>query len=129
MTVVFDASAAVHLLIPSSVGERVIERLRGEADVLAPSLIDTEVLSALARLERAGEITRDEAERGVLAWQRFPCTRVPTMIEAIWRLRESVRVADGHYVALAAVLKAPILTADARLARAGLTGVSVLLVG
>lgn len=38
------------------------------------------------------------------------------------------RIADAHYVALAGALGAPLLTADARLARAPVSGVSLLLV-
>lgn len=130
MTLVLDAGAAVHALIPSSLGPRVIEVLRGE-DILSPGLVDTEVLSALARLERAGEISREEADAAVVAWERFPCQRVPTtaLIAEIWRLRSAVRVADGHYLALAAAVRGTVVTADARLARAGVGGVSMLVVG
>lgn len=125
---VLDASAAVHALLPSHLREPTWERLRG-AEVIAPALIDTEVLSALARLGRAGQITTAEADGAVEAWGTFPCARVASvaLLGAVWGLRGAVRIADAHYVALAGALAAPLLTADPRLARAPITGVTVLL--
>lgn len=130
MTAVLDASAAVHALIPSTLAGRVHDVLRGE-EVLAPTLVDTEVLSALARLERAGDISCEEADAAVVAWEHFPCHRVPTtaLLGEIWRLRSAVRVADAHYLALAAAVGGTLVTADAQLARAGVGGVNVLVVG
>jgi predicted nucleic acid-binding protein len=42
-------------------------------------------------------------------------------VRRVWELRENVTSYDAAYVALAEALEAPLLTADARLARA--TGV------
>ncbi len=71
-----------------------------------------------------------EADGAVEAWGTFPCTRVTAvpLLGDVWGLRHAVRIADAHYVALAGALGAPLLTADARLARAPITGVTVLLV-
>lgn len=93
-------------------------------------LIDTEVLSALARLERTGSISVVEADQAVHAWRHLPLTRIQAgeLLGEIWALRHGVRISDANYVVLARALASPLLTADVRLARAPLPGVSVLLV-
>lgn len=129
MRLVLDASAAVNALIPSELRDRTRSQL-AEADLCAPTLIDTEVLSALARLERASAISPSEADHAIAAWLRLPLTRFPVegLLGEIWGLRHRVRIRDAHYVALSRVLGAPLLTADARLARADVPGLSVLTV-
>lgn len=129
MNLVLDASAAVHALVPSHLRQPVHDRLRG-AEIYAPTLIDTEVLSALARLERGDQLSTAEADSAVAAWRDFPCTRLTSLplLHQIWSRRRSLRIADAHYVALAAALDVPLLTADARLARAPIDGVAILLV-
>ncbi|GIJ00029.1 putative nucleic acid-binding protein [Sediminihabitans luteus] len=126
---VLDASAAVSTLVPGLLRDRTLAAIAGH-DLVAPALVDTEVLSALARLERAGAITAAEAERAVEAWAIVPCDRLETssLVPEIWRLHTTLRVADAHYVALARALGAPLLTADARLARAPLHDVTVVAV-
>lgn len=129
MRIVLDASAAVNAVIPSTLRAATRRHLSG-ADVLAPPLIDTEVLSALARLERARAISEPEAEQAVQAWGRFPVTRVPThdLLGAIWSERHGLRVSDAHYVVLCRALDATLLTADARLVRAPLGDLAILTV-
>jgi predicted nucleic acid-binding protein len=127
---VLDASAAVELLLLSPRGGLVEARLEGET-VVAPELLDVEVLSALARLERAGQLDEGPASRAVDRLRRLPVTRLPhaAVTLAAWSLRPRVRVQDAFYVAVAALVGGSLLTCDRRLAGAGLTGVSVTLVG
>lgn len=127
MRLVLDASAAVNALIPGELRELTLHRLEG-AELLAPDLIDTEVLSALARLSRADVITSDEADRALASWQRLPCTRVSVepVLADIWALRQAMRVTDAHYMVLCRVFRATLLTADQRLVRAAPPGVSIL---
>lgn len=129
MRAVLDASVAVNLLVPGHLQAASRARIRG-MELAAPTLVGTEVLSALARLERARAITREEAGGAVVAWEDFPCEQIPTapLGRQIWDLRDRVRIADAHYIALALALDAPLLTADRRLAAAVPDGVSVLLV-
>lgn len=129
MRLVLDASAAVNALIPSELRDRTRERFVG-ADLCAPTLIDTEVLSTLARLQRAGSLSTSEADRALLAWQRLPLTRLPIneLLGEVWALRHAVRINDAHYVVAARVLAAPLLTADLRLARTSVPALSVLTV-
>ena len=45
------------------------------------------------------------------------------LLERVWQLRQNLTACDAVYVALAEALEAPLLTCDARLARApGLAG-------
>lgn len=129
MRVVLDASVAVDALVAGTRRAAVLNHLE-EAEAYAPHLVDSEVLSALARLERAGILGPDEASDAVSAWLRMPCERlaVEPWIPEIWALRSAVRVADAQYIVLARALDATLLTSDARLARAPIPGVSVLLV-
>ena len=129
MRLVLDASVAVHLLVPGPLQRTARARLVG-SEPIAPTLIDTEVLSALARLERAGELTRDEADTAAAAWCTFPCDRVhdAALLAPVWAQRHRLRIADAHYVALSRAVDAPLLTADRRFAAAVGPGVSVMLV-
>lgn len=129
MRLVVDASAAVDVLVPGLRRASARRHLRG-SDLIAPHLVDTEVLSALARLEHAAAVTTAEANAAIADWRRLPCERVSVepLIEQVWRLRAAIRVADAHYVGLALATSSTLLTSDARLARAGVPGLAVLLV-
>lgn len=123
MTLVLDASAVVDLLVRSTSGERVrtvLTSREGTALVTAAHL-DAEVLSGLARLYRAGELSADEVTRlierlGTLAMARLPIT--PDLVRAAWSLRDSVAARDALYVALAQATGTRLVTTDERLARA-----------
>ena len=129
MRVVLDASVAVHALVPGELQRAARARLV-DTEPVAPALVDTEVLSALARLERAGALSGAEADAAVTAWRAFPCERVldTALLAHVWARRGRLRIADAHSVALAEAYDAPLLTADRRLAAAVGPGVHVLLV-
>ncbi len=129
MRVVLDASAGVDSVLASYRGAQVLDALSG-SELWAPSLVDSEVLSALARLERAGVLTAAEATHALGAWSRVPCQRVPSelLLQDAWSRRAALRVSDAQYVALADRLGAPLLTCDARLARAPVGTVQVQLI-
>ena len=59
--IVLDASAAVELLLGTPVGARVAGLIESDA-LLAPELLDVEVVSAVARLVRAASC-RSPADR------------------------------------------------------------------
>ena len=118
--VVLDASVAVTALVEMTPeAERLRHRL-ARVVTHAPHLIDAEVGSVLRRRSSAGHIAVDVAAGalralGLLVGERYPHGPLAT---AAWALRDNVTYYDALYVALAARLGYPLLTVDARLARA-----------
>lgn len=91
----------------------------------APHVVDAEVGNALRRREQAGKITPTVALMGLKSARSLISQRYPAagpLGDLAWQLRGAISYYDALYVALAATLKVPLLTADARLSRApGLT--------
>jgi predicted nucleic acid-binding protein len=114
--IVVDASAGIAALLNDGPARRALahERLH------APHLIDTEVASAMRRKVAARQLTAVQAWTALDAWRRLGMTRYPglPLLGRVWELRENVSSYDASYVALAELLECPLLTADARLARA-----------
>jgi len=131
VTVVVDASAFVVALIGADVpADRLRRRLAGER-CHAPHLIDAEVGNVLRRRVLRGELAAQRAAELLRAGAPLVDHRhgmTGRLAQAAWALRENVSFYDGLYVALAAALSAPLLTADARLARAPSLGCAVELV-
>ena len=82
--------------------------------------MDVEVASALARLQRAGVLSKSAATRAVSRFGQAPLTRheLPPLVRGAWKRSADLRIADAFYVELAHQLGARVLTVDARLARA-----------
>ena len=120
--IVLDASAAVELLIEEGdVGEWVAEILRNEDSVVAPHLIDLEVLATLRNLVLRKEIRPPLAREAILGFGELGLTRYPVtdLIDRIWELRARLTPFDASYIVLAEVFEVPVVTTDSRLARAG----------
>jgi predicted nucleic acid-binding protein len=121
---VVDASAVAELLLGRPARETVARRLREHAfDLHAPHLLDVEVLSALRRVVAAGDASPGRAEEAVADLLDLPIERYAhdALVPRIWELRENISAYDATYVALAEAITeggVPLLTADARLARA-----------
>jgi predicted nucleic acid-binding protein len=118
--VVLDASVAVRALAPvDDVGFALQARLLGERCV-APHLVDAEVGHVLRKRVAAGDIEAPTAEAALMALNALVVERYPhgTLARAAWGLRHNFSYYDALYVALAARLRAPLLTADKRLASA-----------
>ena len=118
--IVLDASVAVLALAASGdSGTLARERLRGER-LLAPHLLDLEVASALRRLQASGLLTAERGREAIDDLVRLSVRRVPhvRLLARCWELRHNLTVYDASYVALAEILRIPLLTADRRLAAA-----------
>jgi predicted nucleic acid-binding protein len=115
--VVVDASAVVDLLLGNDVGLQVELRLRGR-ELHAPAHLDAEVLSALGRLHRAGELDDEQVSERLdaLATAAIERNALAGLLAGAWVRRPTLRLVDALYVELAEQLGAPLLTTDARLA-------------
>lgn len=128
LAVVVDASALVEILLVTSRGAAVADAVAG-SDMLAPDMINAEVLSVLRRLEHVGRLSAERARAAVGDLGLAPVTRMLTspLLSSAWELRANVSAYDGLYVALAA-LDCPLITGDFRLARAPGLGLATVVV-
>jgi predicted nucleic acid-binding protein len=118
--IVVDASVLVTALADDGPdGERSRSRLAGER-LTAPHLIDIEVVSAWRRLAAAGHIGERRAAFARADLRALPIERVPhaPLVERCWELRANLTAYDAAYIALAELIDALLLTADANLAAA-----------
>lgn len=116
---VLDASAMVDLLIEAPNADRVQARL-ASATVHVPGHFDAEVLSAVARLVRAGDVTDDRATEHLAQLVTAPYIRhdIAPLVMGAWQRRGSMRVADALYVELGMRIGVPVVTTDAGMAAA-----------
>lgn len=116
---VVDASVLVVALADDTAfGDEARHRLRGER-LAAPELIDLEVISVLRKLVRVGLSDVRRAELAMADLVQLPMDRAPhtPLLSRVWELRDNLTAYDASYVALAEVVDASLLTADARLAQ------------
>lgn len=122
---VVDAATVVDLICDFPAAEPFRAALASATAVAAPAHLDAEVLSALGRLQRAGQLTR--APQRVHALATFGAERWPLqpLLAPAWALVDRIATRDALYVALAASLDATLITSDARLRRAAAQIVAV----
>lgn len=116
---VVDASVLVDLYANTSLAAAVRERLHG-LELHAPAHVDVEVLSALGRLNRAGVLTADHVTACLQHLGEAPIVRhsLDDLLVPAWQERESLRLVDALYVALAEREGCTLLTTDRSFARA-----------
>jgi len=119
--IVADASALIDLLLHMETVPRLADRLLTPRSVLhAPHLVDVEISHALRRLTFEGKVDAARAGQAIavlgalrlIRWSHRP------LLERMWELRENLTSYDAAYVALAESLGVPLVTRDAKLARA-----------
>ena len=118
--IVVDTSAVLSILLgrPEVLG--LADRVLSDGDLHAPHLLDVEFQHALWRLARTGAISDDRAsdartDLADMAVARYP--HVP-LADRMWELRHNMTAYDAAFVVLAEILAVPLITCDARLARA-----------
>ena len=118
--IVVDSSATVDFLLTREPGAWVEEQLKAADEIGAPHLLDVEVVGALRRLARNGEISGRRAEQALGALVDLDVTRYPHVpfVDAMWSLRHNLSAYDAAFIALAEALEAPLVTTDLRIARA-----------
>ena len=116
---VIDASAMVHLLLAPS-GATAISSAMSTHRSHVPAHFDAEVLSALGRLNRAGELDDTAVSVRLDHLGDLPLQREPLapLLSGAWQRRHGVRLVDAIYLALAERLDAVVMTTDERLVRA-----------
>jgi predicted nucleic acid-binding protein len=114
--VVIGASVLVAALLVAGPAR---ERLASD-NLQAPEVIDAELLSVLRRLVLADQLQEGHALQALATGNRLGLRHHPSrsLWPRAWELRTNLSAYDALYVALAEQLDAPLLTADARLARA-----------
>lgn len=120
-----DASVVVEFLAPGRLGAAADRFMRSlswpePVELFAPDLFLLEVANTLRKLAVAGYIPQTVAA-GLAA--RLPELAVATVGSAVllsgaWALRQNMTVFDASYAALARELSCPLVTTDAKLARA-----------
>ncbi len=119
--IVLDASALVELILDTPTGRLVAGRLADPAEGLhVPHLADLEVVQALRRYVREGEIDADAAEMALDDLRALDLQRHAhePLLERVWELRKNLTAYDAVYVALAEVIDGVLLTCDRRLSHA-----------
>lgn len=110
-----DASALILALIDGGDPSDHAVRALSDTEAAAPHLIDLETASAAKRLSRMGELTPAAGQALIDDLFLMPIRRYDhrPFLDRIWDLRHNLSVYDASYVALAELLDAPLLTADA----------------
>ncbi|NHA69390.1 type II toxin-antitoxin system VapC family toxin [Phycicoccus flavus] len=118
--IVVDCAAVVDALAAVDGGEALEEELARNR-LHAPSLLDYEVGSAVRGLVLGGHLGVNRARDLLADYDALPVRRWPdaaALRDRAFDLRANVSAYDAAYVVLAEALGCPLLTRDARLARA-----------
>jgi predicted nucleic acid-binding protein len=119
--IVLDASIVANVVADDGAdGDLARARVRVAGDLMAPDLVDVETISVLRRRWLANDLTEGRFRTAVDDLENLPVVRYPTrgLMRRAFELRANVTAYDAVYVALAEGLACPLLTADARLAKA-----------
>ena len=123
---VVDASVAVEYLLRTPLGRTLADTI-DDASLLAPELMDAEVLSVLRRAVLNGHLDEQRALMAVDDLTGWPVDRVPhrELARLAWQYHKTVSAYDALYIATARAHDLPLLTADGRLARAPSLGIAI----
>jgi predicted nucleic acid-binding protein len=120
--IVLDASAAADVLL--NLGPRAprirVRMAESDGDLHVPHLFEVEVLRVLRSFSLRGELSQERARLALGRLSAMRLTRYPhtALLSRVWELRDNVTVYDAAYIALAETLDTPLVTTDAKLARA-----------
>jgi predicted nucleic acid-binding protein len=130
--IVVDAAAWVRALVDAD-GDAARSVLESDLDWAAPAHMPIEVLRTLRRYEYAGLLTAGQAgEFAGLVEDADVRYAEPEgwLLATVWRHRHNISPYDAAYVALAMNYDVPVVTFDARLAKAArAVGAAVVIPG
>jgi predicted nucleic acid-binding protein len=123
---VIDASAAAEYLLRTPLGLKLADLMAG-AFILAPTLLDVEVLSVLRRAVLRQQLAEQRAWLALADLLAWPIDRIAhtALLREAWQHRHNVSAYDAFYVAAARLYDASLLTADGPLTRAPALGIVV----
>ena len=118
--IVVDASIVLKIFMDDLKDNEIERKLEISDGLIAPQIIDVEVINGIRKNLRLGNITQVRAAQAILDLQAFPVERMETvlLISRIWQLRNNFTPYDASYVALAEDYQVPFLTRDLKLAAA-----------
>jgi predicted nucleic acid-binding protein len=113
---VIDAGALFELLL-RGLRAGAVERAVGGRDLVAPAVIDVEIMSALRGLERSHSLSASRAAAALEDLRRAPVRRFPLepLLDRAWSYRDRLTAYEALYVALAVDLACPLVTTDDRI--------------
>lgn len=116
MAVVIDASAIVEVALDGDTPLRrsVLDVLRAESVWVVPDYTDIEVVSAIGRVVRRGELSTVQAQSVLRAVASLPFTRVEVRAVSgrVVELMSNHSAFDAGYIAIAEQVGARVLTLD-----------------
>lgn len=117
--IVADTSAVLRALVGEEPDPALQKRLTSTT-LHVPHLIDVELLHALRGLVLGRKISVDRANDARKDYVDLRLIRYPMrdLENRIWVLRDNMTAYDASYVALAEALDCPLVTSDAKLAKA-----------
>lgn len=118
--IVVESSATVDAL-SGAPGATAVRAALSDGDLHAPTLLDYEVVSAVRGLVLGGHLTSSGAHDVLTDFDDLPVRRWELsgpLRRRVFDLRANLTAYDAAYVVLAEALDCPLLTRDARLARA-----------
>lgn len=125
---ILDASVGVEVALSSPVGRRAIPLLADE--LIVPDLFYAEFHSVLHKLRLRKVIDAAQVREARSAVRRLGLLAMPVhhLEDELWKASQAISAYDAHYVVLARVMKMPVATCDARLAKSNSLGVRFLLI-
>ena len=119
--IVLDAAALVDAVLDQPTAGWVLDRM-ADQEIQTPAHQLAEVVSAIARLHRAGGVTQKAAQAALAEAAGLAQTVIVATAAHLTRAlapQDRIRIPDGLYVAVAEERACPLVTTDERLARAG----------
>ncbi|MGV0740875.1 type II toxin-antitoxin system VapC family toxin [Mycolicibacterium sp. XJ870] len=120
--IVVDANVVVMALSSATAqGDVAHAAMAADDDWIAPAHMPLEVMRTISKAVGGGHMNADDASAAFRTLTTMQIEYVGTdalLLQAIWAMRHNVSVYDAAYLAVAALRDAPLVTFDARLAKA-----------
>jgi predicted nucleic acid-binding protein len=128
--IVVDASVVFHIIIDGNEAVTAIQTLKPLGELVAPQLIDLEILNALRKQRQLLKTSKERIEQAFADFNAMVIDRCTThhLNSRIWSLCQNLTPYDACYVALAESLDVPLYTRDRRMLNAPLNRAKIILI-